>query len=290
MLIANNKFIFIHLQKTGGSFIKKVIPKIDVCVHSANGHPTIHAYYHERRKLREHNAKEYKDFCNNHLIFSVIRNPWSFYVSMWKFLTSYIGIDNRTLSGYFPNIKGVDILKKMDINNFVKHIFEYENHVSSGYLMNFENYQDLNVGLYTYEFLRLFSHRKEYITIELIGEIPNQIYLEDINNLCVDRFLRFENLSIELANLMKEIFDISNEQYDLIKNYKKINESDYSRARNFQTRYFNMKQKSTKTFNIDLLKLYSAKKEKYQDYYDNDTIELIYKKDKLIIEKFNYSY
>ncbi len=280
MLIADNKFVFVHLQKTGGSFIKAVLPKIEIDCHIMGGHPTLHTYYHSKNNLSQHSPNEYKEFCNNHLIFGVIRNPWDLYVSLWKFLTHHIGNSNRILPDFFPNIINTDALKEMDINNFVTHLFENETHTSDIYLSNFENLKELNIGQYTYEFLRLFTHRKEYSIIELAGKIPNKIYLDDINNLCVNRFLRFENLSIELADLMKEIYDISKKQYDCIVSHKKMNVSDYSED---EKKFSNMKIKSD-------AKLKTDDQKKYRKYYNDDTIKLIYEKDGLLIDKFNYSY
>ncbi len=280
MLIANNKFIFVHLQKTGGSFIKEVLPKIDIsCEKIRKWRITLHTYYHTDNNLKHHDDEGYHNFCNNHLVFGVVRNPWSWYVSMWKFLRHYIDGNKRMLDDHFPDMKNTTELKEMDINDFVNHIYKNTSNISI-YLMNFKNYQDLNVGLYTYEFLRQFTHRRKYDIIEDDYKTSNLIYLDDINNLCIDKFLRFESLSTELIDLMKELFDISDEQCNTIKVHKKMNISDYSEDKKKSS---NMKIAFDEESETDDPK-------KYRKYYNDDTVKLIYEKDGLLIEKFNYSY
>ena len=68
-----NKFIYLHVPKTGGTFIEKQIYDLGIGTSIGPTHAT----------LREIPNKK------NLITVTSVRNPWEWYVSLWSFRRSY---------------------------------------------------------------------------------------------------------------------------------------------------------------------------------------------------------
>jgi hypothetical protein len=75
-MIATNRFVFVHVPKTGGEFVRAIIERhFDVSWRSADAGLSYHAPYSAL-------PGEYRELP----AFSFVRNPWDCYVSIWAFL------------------------------------------------------------------------------------------------------------------------------------------------------------------------------------------------------------
>lgn len=73
MLITEH-FVFIHLPRTGGTFLRRACSGSDVRVLVTKGHLGV-----------EHIPEEHSDLP----IFAVIRNPWDWYVSWYQWVRAH---------------------------------------------------------------------------------------------------------------------------------------------------------------------------------------------------------
>jgi hypothetical protein len=82
-MIVTDKFVFIHLHKSGGTFVNEVIQRLFPC--------SQHIGYHYTLRML---PSEY-----SHLpILGVVRNPWDFYVSYYAFQKSLIAQSEAKLA------------------------------------------------------------------------------------------------------------------------------------------------------------------------------------------------
>lgn len=88
------KFMFIHIHKNGGNsvgkFIKDRLPK-------TKEYPTLSAF---KAKLKY--PKQFDDFY----VFSIVRNPWSRFVSWYMFLRQWEKVPSRIKKGHWSYIDG----------------------------------------------------------------------------------------------------------------------------------------------------------------------------------------
>jgi len=107
IMIVTDKFVFIHLHKAGGSFVRKVIVKLFPLAKQIGYHFPLEMLPSEYRHLP---------------VLGVVRNPWEFYVSYYAFQTSLIAkfqseweqrsaveYDSLVRNGIDPR-NGIDIL------------------------------------------------------------------------------------------------------------------------------------------------------------------------------------
>ena len=105
-MIVTDKFIFVHLHKSGGTFIKKVIKSLFPCWQEIG--------YHYPLSMLP------LEYCHLPII-GVVRNPWDFYVSYYTFQKSLIAqLSSKqeilTDQGNDPR-NGIDILFDVLSNN-----------------------------------------------------------------------------------------------------------------------------------------------------------------------------
>ena len=77
-MIVHNKFVFAHLTKTGGTFIRQYLSDyISDAVRYSGG-----------KRLEKHDGLNVlsKFILNDKFTFGCIRNPLSFYVSLWELI------------------------------------------------------------------------------------------------------------------------------------------------------------------------------------------------------------
>lgn len=106
MLSLTKKFIFIHIEKTGGTSIQKVLKEYsnDKLIYKDKKHPDSFLLNGEYKEITKHSSiSTYNKYYNieDYVVFSCIRNPW-----------------DRILSLYFWEND------KFDKNKFIKMIHE----------------------------------------------------------------------------------------------------------------------------------------------------------------------
>lgn len=263
-MIYNKKFIFAHLEKTGGTFIEQFIKR------------TINDYYRIEKlgNFYENYVGKDKRYINpnvgidncrhdalyryipdnlNLVKFGYIRNPYDWYLSFWCFSKK----GHSTYDLLYLNDES-----KKDINEFIKTLYTlnfsicyYSNSLvdEKEYTLphiNFSLMKKLDIGLLTYRYLYIYYHPDVF---------------EDIDNykkyFLADKILRFEDLHNEFISMFKK-FDLG---YEF--NKKAIN--------HFKSRD----------------KIRATKHRHYTDnYYTQETIDLIKYKDRIIFKEYNYEF
>ena len=93
MINHENKFIFIHIGKTGGSTIERVLDpnvKLDESRHTLGMGNT--SFREKHWKITTY-QKKYKKHFNAYFKFTFVRNPWDREVSRWKWFALARGED-----------------------------------------------------------------------------------------------------------------------------------------------------------------------------------------------------
>lgn len=97
MIDHEDKFIFIHIGKTGGSSIEKALNPDVTLDGSARTAHTGNTDFLEKHWNAQKYQREYKDFFESYFKFSFVRNPWDREVSRWKWFSLARG-DNHSFS------------------------------------------------------------------------------------------------------------------------------------------------------------------------------------------------
>lgn len=226
-MMLNDKIFFTHLPKCGGSFMLKLL--------NNNG-------YHDTKGGAGHKNYESSstivDF-NNVLAFGLVRNPWDWYVSLYRYCITrkslgFGGVLFRKSSNNYKNNFN-DYMRSL-LNDFgAKDMFDGQN---MG-LFNVSNRRDL--GLFTLQYIYHFYGVK-YISNE-VEELPDSKFIIG----------KLEEIDTFIPNL-------------------------------FNTHNLPL------TYNIKTKINVSDRDSDYRKYYEDDVIELVREKDKLIIDKFNYEF
>ena len=268
----NKDFIFLELQKTGGSHILRLLSQLT-----------------DGNNLGKHNRLSIE--YNDKYIFGSIRNPWDWYISLWAYGVGGKGaIRHRTTNSNNIDYYNNSLPKSMGKNRLsaaelflaiYKDTFKprkdwlscYENANDPElfkkwlYLMlSKERRYDIGegyafsqlskcAGLMTYRYLRLFTlgdsiyKRNELSSLDAITSFDSE------NNIS-SGMVRNEALEHDLIIVLQKAgVSLSDENITFIKNQTKTNTSERN-----QTNY----------------------------YYDQATIDLVGDKEKFIIDKYNY--
>ncbi len=210
-MILSRHFVFIHLPKTGGTFVKKLLniyapPDWEVLeVIALGGHP--------RNDPNHPTIKDIPSAYGGIPIFGFVRNPWDWYVSWYEFL-------------------------KVDGTNELFN--KASDHGRKGFketlltLYRMELVENAQIGIFSWYFFESFGHDLDRV-----------------------KFLRFERLREELYDMLKSTVGLPKKLAEAIKTEQPINVGNRTL---------------------------------YQDYYNEELRNLIGRKDKEIIERFDYSY
>lgn len=149
-MIIHKEFIFVHLQKTGGSFIEKfLIATFPGC---------------EERFPKHQSAEKVLKDRGSRFLFGSVRNPWAWYVSWWS---GHRFVEHNNL---FPNVFIPE--NKKDFNKFIKFImtedFGINHNISSKPLLKY------NIGIYTYRYKFCFLDKGGNFLLDRI------IFTEDL--------------------------------------------------------------------------------------------------------------
>ena len=199
-MIVNDKFIYLHLQKTGGTFLTKFLTTYTNSKQVLGKHSTYQMIKEEIKKGKD--------------IIGVIRNPFSWYVSHYHFQKE----GNRFMFN--------EILRSpKDFGEYLKRILDYDyNKISRINNLNKEipglQYEKLNVGNLTFNFINAFCEKNESC-------FYNQNLINDF--LKVNHMIKNEDLSKECLKFFNLInIPLSDAGQKFLFNSKKINTSSHN--------------------------------------------------------------
>lgn len=218
-MVTTDKFVFLHLQKCGGSFIRNFmlenIPSAKNIVPQHDGYTTI------------------KSNHKNKPVIGVIRNPWDWYVSLYHFHLPSKGSFMHPIIEKGGSFKG---FLNLFLNKKKGRIHD----------INFDWVTKMDVGPYSYRVIKCFN--KSGLNIKNIGDC-------NFNGVNI---IKMENLVFNFIDVLTEKgITLSDETINKLKSRNKVNTSAHKN---------------------------------YRQYYDDNTIELVSKKDRLIIKHFNYEF
>ena len=279
-MIITQDFIFLQLQKTGSTHIRRLIQ---------------HFYPDEEQGGKHYRLPKGYD-PGSRVIWGSVRNPWDWYLSYWTFScqqnggiytnttqshsvyrairkdrTKYINADYKPGPKDFFNILCSEVSRPVkrwsalykDVENpslfreWLKLIINGERTYDA-----FSDYGHSTIsafsGLYTYLYLLLFLKDSRHLFDNTITDIRSLRYTANRDNL-LNCTIRMENLEFDfLQALEKSGHKTTAADRDYVLNQKKVNTSN----RPFDKDY----------------------------YFDQQSIDLIAEKDSFLISKYEYDY
>ncbi|MCG8570602.1 MAG: hypothetical protein MJB14_10725, partial [Spirochaetes bacterium] len=221
-----------------------------------------------------------------HCFITSIRNPWDWYLSLWTYgVQGSGGVRQRLTKSFSESLN--KLIKSKQIHDF-KHFLVYELfkdrkkwqnlysdnkdvhsfrkwlkliHNSRNSIYLGEGYSTTNIthlcGLMTYRYFNLCCKNTELLRTNKISTYHDLVDFDN-KNCYIHYFIKLESLEESLIEILNKIRPLKPEEKTLI-----------------------MKAKKTNT---------SKRPLSISDYYDDESIDLVEKKDRLIIEKFGYSF
>lgn len=276
-MFINEKMIFLHLQKTGGSHLRSLIYEL------LPNTTKIGSHYRINDDLE----------MGNRLVIGAVRNPWDWYLSYWSFSCRKLGgmytrsCRNKSIKHAFYNdrlqnsngslnfsIKHLPSLISAELTRPVEkwqYLYEDVNDIQRfrewltlvmSPKRKFDLFQDYGLsnittsfGLYSY--LYLFLYLKD-IRILFNSNKNKKLTNNSFNKaLVVDHWLKTESLNEDFFNALNKLnISLTDEQKNTYHQRPKSNISKRTLTKN--------------------------------DYYDQESINLVRERDSLIINKHGY--
>ena len=183
-LLTEHNLYFTHISKTGGTFLLRNF---------------IQPLFSKRAELTINNTKD-------KIGFSIIRNPYDWYVSMYYYSKnqnfknlSFISDINITLQNFCDIL--LDPFNNIDIN-----VLKKGNHDFDKYLVYVLENCKLNIGMYTIEYIWRICYNYDILfTCKSIDELQKNL----VENNTVKYWLKTETLDIELPKFFKVGFNLN---------------------------------------------------------------------------------
>lgn len=269
MLITEN-IVYIGLQKTGCSHTRKILESLFLNHSSIDGHTTYDAL-----------PQDVRENFPNMIKMGNIRNPWDWYVSLWAFGCMRKG------TIYFKTTKDV----KRGSLKWIKNLFN-QNRSETKYSMDTSIWKEL------YSDPNNVENFRKWLKLVLgdfkgaIGEDYKESIVSNVAGLFTYRYLNL--FTYEGKNLVKSMNDYStivqhdkeNNFMDLIIRNEKIHEDLLENAEKMGLEFETVK----KVLGKFKTKTNASERMDYHNYYDHETIQLVQSKDRLIIDKYGYTY
>ena len=236
-------------------------------------------------QIGKHNAATSSQIESNRYFISSIRNPWDWYLSLWTYGVDGNGaiVDRlirkrylRPLGSVIKNPKKIhsrvfqeitkdvtlwrDVYDSSDkVESFRKWLKLIHNRDNSYFLgEGYENTAIIDLcGFMTYRYLYLCCRNVQCLNDAGLISSYNQLRQFENNNCYIDFFIRQESLEDDLCEAIEKVRPLTQEDKNLIYGARRTNTS-------------------RRTLSIS-------------DYYDNESIELVRDRDRLLVEKFDYS-
>ena len=273
-MIVCDDFIYIQLQKTGCSHIASLLCQLFDC--EVKG---------------QHNAATPEQLASAQYFISSIRNPWDWYISLWAYGAQGEGrlMHSLTMSTV-PELSKLNFKLPLDMQGdkdkfqaqfdiYIKSVQAWRDVYGAGnsvdgfrswlkLIHDPKNYQYLGegysetaitkqCGFMSYRYLRLCCRNLEKLEGTGLELSVSEVVQFDKANCYIDYFIRQEALEEQLCEALERVRSLTKEERGLILSGGKSNISN-------------------RQFSI-------------ADYYDRESIDLVQDRDRLIIEKFNYS-
>ena len=271
----SDQVIFIELHKTASSHIKKIL------LETLNG-----------ESVGKHNQLTPELVARNVLFLGSVRNPYDWYLSLWGY-----GCDGK--GGVYSEVTGKGSRKlrglgwktnpRKALSSALNNVFNQRRIEKNEWAALYKDVNDpflfrkwltmMNkpdlftaigegypewtgsniVGLMTFRYLKLFcSTTADNAKLRTLSSLEQIIEFER-ENLIINRFIRQESLELDMSNFLESIGAInSTDSRELLSSKQKSNTSSRKRDLRF--------------------------------YYDQESIELVARREKMIIDKFGYSF
>ena len=267
-MFVTNELIYIQMQKTGCTHIASLLSKLFT-----------------GEQIGKHNKASDAQINSDKYFISSIRNPWDWYLSLWTYgVQGRGGLKERLTTKNYPNailstlknpLNNYFLLKDeitKDISIWTETYVDHANvesfrrwlklmHTPENSRWLGEGYGRTSIadvcGFMTYRYLYLCCAKHDVLYRPGLISNYNDLYQYDKDECYIDYFIRQESLEENFFEAIEQIKPLKLEEKNEILNEKKTNTS----KRHFST----------------------------LDYYNDESIELIYNRDKLIIDKFNYA-
>ncbi|OKH15164.1 sulfotransferase family 2 domain-containing protein [[Limnothrix rosea] IAM M-220] len=265
-MFISKKLVFTELHKTGCSHIGKILGALL-----------------EGIQKGKHNRPPENILEGDYYFLGSVRNPWDWYVSLWSYGCGQAGsmylatvVGNKTPRRFTG--RGWKINPLAASKSYVKDLFKDHERWQRCYAEQTpENFQEWlrvindeefwgdfgedydqypanqSIGLLTYRYLRLFC-RSDFRNLKDFSEICQ--FAKD--NCYIDYFIKNESLEADLAIALQNC-GLFTDELSLVEKLKSFGRTNTS-----------------------------PRKKDYLYYYDQNSINLITQREKLIIEKFNY--
>lgn len=277
-MFISDELIYIQMQKTASNHIVTLLSQL-----------------FEGQIIGKHNCASTEQIQTTPYFIASIRNPWDWYLSLWTFgvggrgtvwerltqkslinLPKMLLINPKNGYQYYLNFlkkntkKWQTVYQKNDDIAAFRQWLAWIHHIDNAYDLN-EGYGDSNishqVGFMTYRYLYLCCgfnplpkqlNTKQLNTEQLNTNLADFSVLKnfDKQHCYINDFIPLENLGATLIKVLEKIRPLSDAEKSLIQNSEKTNTS-------------------SRPFPVG-------------DYYNNQSIDLIANRDRLLIEKFNY--
>jgi hypothetical protein len=190
-MVITKKYIYIHLPKTGGTFVTQVLKKIVLKTFIQKLENKI--FNNTYLNINKHGTCSRIPPDYSHLpIFSTIRNPYDRYVSQYEF---------RWWEKYPEQFSNIDDILK-NCPNFPNISFSEFVHLANKLFFRLEPAicRNKNIGWQTEQFIQYFFKRPQSIVLKIDGQyFLNGEYRKDMYDV---KFIHAENLNRELHDLL----------------------------------------------------------------------------------------
>jgi hypothetical protein len=269
-MFVSDKLIFLELQKTGCSHIRKILCSLI-----------------DGQLEGKHNQASAYLFDGNRIFVGSVRCPWSWYLSLWSYGCNQKGtLFKRLTTPLKLQIRGIGLrqiplatlgaVRSISSKNFEdwKRVYRDANDISAfrdwlhmmydnKYRYDLgENFGPLPIhnfaGFLSYRFVKIFCLKADSSMKFQHLSTFDELEAYASSNCFIDYFIRNEEL---VSDLMKV-----------------LDYSGVSVANQRRTEILNLSRTNT-----------SSRDKALSDYYDRETVDMVFENERLIVNKFQYS-
>ncbi len=224
-MIIHDKFIFVHMVKTGGSFLQEYLGKnVPGCKGTG---PSFKRHKPARSVASEIQFK-----------FGMHRNPFDWYVSWWAFQAN-----QKKPGNSFPDLLVPDF--SLSIKNLDEAHGIHKQKFSPLFL-DFDIMQKFDIGVMTYKFIEMFCDYNYIVSASQFNGFT-------AGNFMVHTTIPMEDMRDELVQLFKkQIFPLTDEQKYLLYSSPKKNVSNHNDYRLYYCKWARDWVKHKERYLLDL--------------------------------------
>ena len=164
-MIVTDKFVFVHLPRTGGTFVSDVIRK----------------FFPSAHEIGHHLPREFLPREHSHLpVLGTIRNPWEFYVSLyhysWHIDATSILVTWMSENGRLDFIGSIRNLLNLTVNNerldvliemLPEHVDYSRRHIPNVTKDTMRGVRGTGIGYFTFRFNQMFGNADDMFLCRL---------------------------------------------------------------------------------------------------------------------------